>query len=65
MTPTFVKRGDFVIETLDDGVVRITRQSTAQAVELTISEWGFLLQVADLIGLPTSPPITQQRFPPT
>ena len=56
MLPTFIRHGDLVIELESDESVRITRQSNAQAVALSISEWTYLLKVAELHGWPVAPP---------
>jgi hypothetical protein len=39
-----------------NGTVQITRQSNATAVQLSKSEWIFLLKVADIQGWPVAPP---------
>jgi hypothetical protein len=56
MLPTFIRHGDLVLEFEGDGSLRITRQSNAQAVQLSSSEWIYLLKVAALHDWPIAPP---------
>jgi hypothetical protein len=54
--PTFIRHGDLVLEFEGDGSLRITRQSNAQAVQVSSSEWIYLLKVAELHDWPIAPP---------
>ena len=56
MLATTIRHGDLVIEYGEDGNVRIVRQSNATHVELSQSEWVFLLKTAELAGWPIAPP---------
>lgn len=56
MIATSISHGDLKIDFDSAEWVQITRQSNGTAVQLSISEWNFLLQCAYLRGWPTVPP---------
>jgi hypothetical protein len=56
MISTHIRHGDLVIDMETDGDVQIVRQSTGQAIRLSISEWTYLMLVAELHGRPVAPP---------
>lgn len=56
MLSTHIRHGDLVIDMDGEGDVQIVRQSTGQAIRMSISEWTYLMLVADLHGRPIAPP---------
>lgn len=58
MLSTSIRHGDLVIDFDSAGWVQITRQSTAQSIQVSTTEWVFLLKCADLRGWPMAPPGT-------
>ena len=56
MLSTSIRHGDLVIDFDSAGWVQITRQSTAQTIQMSVSEWGFLLKCVDIRGWPCAPP---------
>lgn len=60
MLATSIRHGDLAIDFDSEGWVQITRQSNGSAVQLSVSEWIFLLQCAALRGWPMAPPA---KFP--
>lgn len=56
MIPTHIRKGDLVIDMHGDGTVQIVRQSNMQGIVLSISEWQYLIHVAELHGWPVVPP---------
>lgn len=56
MLSTSVRHADLVIDFDSAGWVQITRQSNCQVVQLSESEWVFLLKCAELRGWPVAPP---------
>lgn len=60
MISTHVRHGDIVIDMQADGEVQIVRQSTMQAIRLSLSEWKYLIMVAELHGWPVLPPTTTE-----
>jgi hypothetical protein len=56
MHSTSIRHADLVIDFDSEGWVQITRQSNAQTVQLSKSEWVFLLKCSELRGWPTVPP---------
>ena len=56
MIATSIRHGDLVIDMDTNGEVQIVRQSTGQGVRLSVSEWRYLIAVADLHGWPVVPP---------
>jgi hypothetical protein len=63
MLATSIRHGDLVIDYDPDGSVRITRQSNAMAIQLSRSEWTFVLRTADLAGWPIAPPTPVAEAP--
>jgi hypothetical protein len=57
MISTHIRHGDIVIDMDTTGDVQIVRQSTAECIRLSLSEWEYLVLVADLHGRPILPPI--------
>lgn len=56
MLSTSVRHGDLVIDFDSAGWVQVTRQSNGMSIQLSQSEWAFVLKVADLRGWPVVPP---------
>jgi hypothetical protein len=56
MLTTTIRHGDLVIDVEPERAIRITRQSTAQAVEVSPTEWRYILRVAELHDFPMAPP---------
>lgn len=56
MLSTHIRHGDLVIDMDADGDVQIVRQSTGHSIRLSVSEWTYLMVVADLHGRPVAPP---------
>lgn len=56
MLATHVRHGDLVIDMQSDGEVQIVRQSNGQCIRLSLSEWKYILTIADLHGWPVVPP---------
>jgi hypothetical protein len=56
MKPGILWHGDCKFEWEQDGRFRIARQSTAQAVELSLSEVVILRMALDLCDRPSAPP---------
>lgn len=56
MISTTIRHGDLVVDFDAAGWVQITRQSNAQCIQISTSEWVFLLKCAELRGWPMSPP---------
>jgi hypothetical protein len=61
MLATSIRHGDLVLDYESDGSVRMTRQSNAMAIQLSISEWGFVQATAQLAGWPVVAPHELQR----
>jgi len=57
MIATHIRHGDLVIDMDSCGDVQIVRQSTGQAIRLSLTEWNYLCQIAELHGWPIAPPI--------
>lgn len=64
MLATSIRHGDLVIDLEPNGDVQVTRQSNAQAIRLSTSEWAYLLKVADLHGWPIAPPRDRSAYTP-
>jgi hypothetical protein len=56
MLATSVRHGDLVVDMDTNGEVQIVRQSTGQGIRLSLSEWSYLMLIADLHGRPVAPP---------
>jgi hypothetical protein len=56
MHATSIRHADLVVDFDASGWVQVTRQSTGHSIQLSQSEWIFLLKVADLRGWPVAPP---------
>lgn len=56
MLTTSIRHGDLVIDIESDRSVRIVRQSNAQSIELSYSEWIYVLKVAEIHDWPVAPP---------
>jgi hypothetical protein len=56
MLTTHIRHGDLVIDMEKDGDVQIVRQSTGQAIRLSLTEWHYLILVAELHGHGIAPP---------
>lgn len=56
MHPMYLRYGDLLIEWDEHGHAVITRQSTAERLTLSLTEWALLLKVMDLKGWPVCPP---------
>lgn len=52
MKQTVITHGDLCITFHSDSDIQITRQSNAQSLLMSASEWAFLLRCADLRGWP-------------
>ena len=61
MLTTHIRHGDIVLDMESNGSVRITRQSNAMAIELSLSEWHYVQAVASLHGWPMAPPLFDQN----
>lgn len=57
----YIRYGDLVLEWNEAGDLSITRQSTAQRLVLSITEWQTLLKAAELHGWPVAPPQPEER----
>jgi hypothetical protein len=56
MQNTTVRHGDLVVDFQQDGNVQIVRQSNAQGIVLSLSEWRYLILLADIFEWPIVPP---------
>ncbi len=56
MIATSIRHSDLVIDFDSAGWIQITRQSTMASVQVSASEWIFILKCADLRGWPVAPP---------
>lgn len=61
MLATTLRHGDLVVDSLGDGSVRLTRQSTMETIYLSGTEWILLVKVSELFGWPTAPPTPEGR----
>jgi hypothetical protein len=52
----FVRYGDVAVEWDERGNMKLVRQDNGQHITLSVSEWAFLLKVAELRGWPVAPP---------
>jgi hypothetical protein len=52
---TTIKRDTLTIDVEGKSFVRLIRNSTMQTVELSWSEWIFMLRMAELLDWPVSP----------
>ena len=57
MLATSVKHGDLMIDMQTDGSVNVVRQSDMSHIILSLTEWRYLLMVAELHGWPIAPPL--------
>ena len=55
MLTTNVRHGDLVIDFEVDGSVRIVRQTTAEAIQLSPTEWLYLIRLAEVLDFPMAP----------
>jgi hypothetical protein len=62
MLSTSIRHGDLVIDFDSEGWVQISRQSNAMSIQLSKSEWTFLLKCVDLRGWPTCAPTAPWEF---
>ena len=60
--PTFLRRGDLTLDWQPNGCVRLVRESTMQWVELSVTEWTFLVRSAELVGWPTVSPVSMAEI---
>lgn len=56
MLNTSIRHGDLVVDFDSAGWVQIARQSNAACVQLSQTEWIFILKCAELRGWPMAPP---------
>jgi hypothetical protein len=49
------RHGDLVVDFDSAGWVQITRQSNGQSIQLSESEWIYLMKLAELRGWPVAP----------
>jgi hypothetical protein len=63
--PTTIKHGDLCIDFQEPGSVQIVRQSNATGIVLSLSEWQYLILLADIHGWPIAPPNKTQPEMPT
>lgn len=52
----YVRLGHLLVEWTESGDVRVVRQDNGQHIELSSSEWVYLLRVMELRGWPIAPP---------
>jgi hypothetical protein len=57
MLTTTIHHGDLVIDWQSDESLRIIRQSNGQAIELSCSEWAYIMRAAELHDWPVAPPL--------
>lgn len=50
------KHGDLVVDFDASGWVQIARQTNGQALQLSQTEWVYILRLAELRGWPMAPP---------
>ena len=65
MLATTIRHGDLVVDLQESGAVQIVRQSNATGVVLSLSEWQYLILLADIHGWPICPPNKTQPEVPT
>lgn len=65
MLATNIRHGDLVIDMEPNGDVQIVRQSDMTAIRLSLTEWTYLMAVADIHGWPVAPPIKPREVTPT
>jgi hypothetical protein len=56
MLATSIKHGDLCVDFDPAGWVQVTRQSNAGCIQLSQTEWVFLMKCAELRGWPMAPP---------
>jgi len=56
MLATTIRHGDLAVDFDAQGWVQLARQSNGSTIQLSQSEWIFLLKCADLRGWPIAPP---------
>lgn len=52
-----VRTGKLCVDWDAHGNVRINRQDTVGSIELSISEWNWLIKALELCGWPVAPPV--------
>lgn len=60
--PTIFQTGEVRIEYYDQANIRITRQDNGQTVEMSRSEWEFLIRSAAIANWPTVTPERVQEI---
>ena len=65
MLPTSIRHGDLVIDFQEHGCVQVVRQSNMQGIVLSLTEWNYLLAVADIHGYPVVSPFKATPEVPT